>query len=188
MAVRDSAQNVLSRLLFVSAVSGLVACAGAPRPEPQSTALAAGGDDTAAEAQPAPEASGDDHSLTLGASGAPEYLGVIDRAGLRAIVDQGLGRVLARLQLSPVLLKGKFQGFRVNQIDPAWAASGVAVNDVLRRLNGAPIERPEQAMAAFESLRVASELALELSREGQILSLRYRIEDSASTSSPSAPP
>ena len=87
-----------------------------------------------------------------------------------------------------VLVKGKFQGFRVNQIDPAWAASGVAVNDVLRRLNGAPIERPEQALAAFESLRVASELALELSREGQIVSLRYRIEDIASTSSTSAPP
>ncbi|HEX6242060.1 MAG TPA: PDZ domain-containing protein [Polyangiales bacterium] len=107
---------------------------------------------------------------------------------MRAIVDQGLGRVLARLKLSPLLVKGKFQGFVVNQIDPAWAASGVTVNDVVLRLNGSPIERPEQAMAAFESLRVASELALELVRDGQRITLRYRIEDSASISSASAPP
>jgi S1-C subfamily serine protease len=118
------------------------------------------------------------------------YLGVIDRTGLAAIIEQGLGRVLARLHVSPVLVQGKFQGFRVNAIDPAWSAAGLLVNDVVLRLNGQPIERPEQAVVAFESLRVASELALELSRGGQKLSLRYRIEGAApspSTSSAMAP-
>jgi type II secretory pathway component PulC len=113
---------------------------------------------------------------------------VIDRTGLVAIIDRGLGHVLARFKLSPVMAKGKFQGFRVDAIDPAWAAAGIAVNDVLLRLNGRPIERPEQALVAFESLRVASELALELARDGQKRALRYRIEARSPTSSASAPP
>ncbi|MEY2933513.1 MAG: hypothetical protein RL033_4262 [Pseudomonadota bacterium] len=114
------------------------------------------------------------------------YLGVIDRTGLAAIVEQGLGRVLARLHVSPVLVQGKFLGFRVNEIDPAWSAAGLLVNDVVLRLNGQPIERPEQAVVAFESLRVASELALELSRDGKKLALRYRIEGAAPTPSTSS--
>lgn len=179
---------MLSRLVFASVVLALAACASTPAPAPVSPAPAANETEptSASEAAEA-EQGGNEAPRTLTTGGQPDYLGAIDRAGLRAIIDQGLGRVLARLQLSPVLVKGKFQGFRVNQIDSAWAASGVAVNDVVLRLNGAPIERPEQALAAFESLRVASELALELSRDGQTMALRYRIEDSASTSSASAP-
>ena len=176
--------------MITSAVLGIAACASAPKREPEPAREPTAAVDTTPEsdAGDVPEPSAAPRAtLTAGGQHTPEYLGAIDRAGLRAILDQGLGRVLARLQLSPVLVKGKFQGFRVNQIDPAWAASGVAVNDVVLRLNGSPIERPEQAMAAFESLRVASELALELSRDGQTIALRYRIEDSASTSSASAP-
>jgi hypothetical protein len=116
------------------------------------------------------------------------YLGVIDRAGLVTIIEQGLGRVLARLKLSPAMERGKFQGFRVNGIDAAWAHAGIQANDVVLRLNGQAVERPEQAQAAFESLRVASELALELLRDGQKVALRYRIEGSSPTSNASAPP
>jgi S1-C subfamily serine protease len=143
-----------------------------------------------------PAAAGGESSKTLRpqpgiVSAETPYLGVIDRAGLSVIIEQGLGRVLARVKLSPVMLRGKFQGFRIDGVDPAWAAAGLLVNDVVLRLNGQPIERPEQAMVAFESLRVASELALELSRDGRKLVLRYRIEGTApspSTSSAMAPP
>jgi hypothetical protein len=104
------------------------------------------------------------------------YLGVLDREGLDAVIDQGLGRVLGRLKVSPVLQRGQFQGFRVTGVDVAWKAAGIAVDDVILRLNGQPIERPEQAQAAFESLRVASEISLDLLREGKPKKLRYRIE------------
>jgi S1-C subfamily serine protease len=104
------------------------------------------------------------------------YLGVLDREGLDALIDQGLGRLLGRLKVSPVLQRGQFQGFRVTGVDPAWKSAGIAVDDVILRLNGQPIERPEQAQAAFESLRVASEISLDLTREGKPKKLRYRIE------------
>jgi hypothetical protein len=108
--------------------------------------------------------------------GVSPYMGTIDRAGLIAIVDQGLGRFFSHLHLSPVVTQGKFVGFSIARIDPAWGEVGIAVGDVLLRVNGQPIERPEQAMAAFESLRVASEVALELTRAGVPATLRYRIE------------
>lgn len=104
------------------------------------------------------------------------YLGVVERAGLVAIVEQGLGRMLARLKLSPVMEGKRFRGFRVSALDPQWAECGLQVGDVLLRLNAQPIERPEQAMVAFESLRVASEIAVELQRSGEKMVLRYRVE------------
>jgi S1-C subfamily serine protease len=107
---------------------------------------------------------------------ATPYIGVIDREGLHVIVEQGLGRVLARLKVSPVLQQGRFQGFRVTALDPAWNGAGILLDDIITRLNGQPIERPEEAQAAFESLRVASEISLELLREGKPKKLRYRIE------------
>lgn len=104
------------------------------------------------------------------------YVGVIDREGLHAIIDQGLGRLLGRLKISPVLQRGKFEGFRVTGLDPVWSGAGMLLEDVIVRLNGQPIERPEQAQVAFESLRVASEISLDLTREGKPKKLRYRIE------------
>ncbi|MFT3927331.1 MAG: hypothetical protein QM778_32655 [Myxococcales bacterium] len=104
------------------------------------------------------------------------YLGVIERQGLVALVDQGLGRFLQHVRLEPALNNGKFGGFRVAALDPAWKGAGIESGDVITRLNGQPIERPEQAMAAFESLRTASELRVDFTRGGAPGNLRLRIE------------
>jgi len=105
-----------------------------------------------------------------------DYLGVVDRAGLTAIVEQGLGRMLGRLQLRPTLEGNRFRGFRVAGLDAQWSTSGVRTGDIITRLNGQPIERPEQAMVAFDSLRVASEIAVEIVRDSKPMRLRYRVE------------
>ena len=145
-------------------------------------------------AEPAPEqASGPnlDHALTglptpeSSPVVAPEagdnlgrdpYAGVVNRAGLVTIVDQGLGRFLGRLRLSPVVTQGRFVGFGVTGIDPAWGDVGLRPGDVILRVNGQPIERPEQAMAVFEGLKTASEIAVDLTREGVPATLRFRVD------------
>ncbi len=103
-------------------------------------------------------------------------VGVIDRGGLVAIIDGGLGRVFQRVKLSPALRDGQFIGFRVAEIDPGWAVSLLQTGDVITALNGQIVERPEQAVAAFERLRQADELVLDLLRDGVPATLRYRIE------------
>jgi hypothetical protein len=108
--------------------------------------------------------------------GKDPYAGSINRAGLVVIVDQGLGRFFTHLKLAPVLDGKRFVGFAVTAIDPAWGDTGLREGDVLMRVNGQAIERPEHAMAAFEGLRVASEVVVELTRAGVPATLRYRID------------
>jgi hypothetical protein len=157
----------------------VLACAAPEKPvrSPAVVTTAASDAHDAGTAEPTEPPRAHDKTLQPGPVGAdPAYVGVLDRKGLVAVIDQGLGRMLARLKLSAVMTKGRFAGFRVTRIDPAWAAAGIEEGDVLLRLNGQTIERPEQAQEAFESLRVASEVALELVRGEEKRSLRYRIE------------
>jgi hypothetical protein len=172
------ASTVLLAALCVGQLQ-VLACATHEKPvrSPAVVTTAASAADDAGSTEPAEPPLAHDKTLQPGPVGAdPAYVGVLDRKGLVAVIEQGLGRMLARLKLSAVMNKGRFAGFRVTQIDPAWAAAGIEEGDVLLRLNGQTIERPEQAQEAFESLRVASEVALELVRGEEKRSLRYRIE------------
>jgi type II secretory pathway component PulC len=45
------------------------------------------------------------------------------------------------------------------------------------RVNGQPIERPEQAVRVWNSLHVASELMIEYLREGESRHVRFEIVD-----------
>jgi hypothetical protein len=168
---------VLLALLAACAARGSAKVETAPPPEP-----AEGGEkqpdlDRSLSALPTPEneptvvAPPADDNL-----GANPYSGSIDRAGLIAIVDQGLGRFFGHLRLAPVMDGKRFVGFAVAGIDPAWGDIGLRPGDIIQRVNGQVIERPEQAMAAFESLRVASEVMVEITRAGVPATLRFRIE------------
>jgi hypothetical protein len=108
--------------------------------------------------------------------GREPFAGTIDRTRMILIVDQGLGRFFGQLKLRPSLDGKRFVGWEVVGIDPAWGETGIRVGDVLLRVNGQAIDRPEAAMTAFESLRVASEVLVELTRAGVPASLRYRIQ------------
>ncbi len=122
----------------------------------------------ALEPAPAPAAS---------APPAPErYAGVIDRAGLITIIDAGLGRLFQRVRVEPALKGKRFVGFQIASIDPAFGSAVLVPGDVIVRVNGQAIERPEQALTAFERLRVSDELVIDLLREGESSTLRFRIE------------
>jgi len=128
---------------------------------------------TVAEASEGPAADSVANQKSLPPDGV---IGVIDRQGLIVIIDQGLGRLFQRLKVSPFLKQGRFVGFEVTSIDPRWEISTLRKGDVITALNGQIVERPEQAMAAFERLRQADELVVDLLREGTPATLRYRIE------------
>jgi hypothetical protein len=165
--------------LYPLAALLLGACAArAPAPPPPPPASAESADLAARPPPPPPPPARSERIMiaTVTNDKNSPYVGVIDREGLHAIIDQGLGRLLGKLKIGPVLQRGKFEGFRVTGLDPVWSGAGILLDDVIVRLNGQPIERPEQAQVAFESLRVASEISLDLTREGKPKKLRYRIE------------
>lgn len=84
------------------------------------------------------------------------------------------------LDTQPVFVAGKFHGFRIAELrggPDEWKGIDLKPGDVVTSVNGFPIERPEQALEAFQSLSVASELRVDLEREGEPRSLRWAILD-----------
>jgi len=117
------------------------------------------------------------------ASGAPAAQPdhALARSAVHAVVSQGLGYFLQRVELDdqPVFAGRKFHGFRIVRLrdQPFWDGVDLKPGDVVTGVNGFPIERPEQAQTAFDSLEVASELRVEYDREGQAHELVYGIVD-----------
>jgi type II secretory pathway component PulC len=82
-----------------------------------------------------------------------------------------------------VLAGRQFVGFRLAGARhlAEWRAAGLDLRegDVVVRVNGVRIVRPEHAMTAFERMRTLRELVLEVLRDGAPLSLRHPILDAA---------
>jgi type II secretion system protein C len=100
---------------------------------------------------------------------------------VRAAISQGLGAFLRHVELDnqPVRADGKFHGFRIAALrDPDfWSGVDLKPGDVVTSVNGFPIERPEQAQTAFDSLGVASELRVSYERDGKPREIVYPIVD-----------
>ncbi len=106
--------------------------------------------------------------------------GVIARTDLLPVLDGGLGRFLQNVQTEPAFHKGAFVGFRIVSLfpgEPAFASLDLRPGDTVTRINGKPIERPEQAIAVWEELRTASDLIVDYRRNGEAHALRFAIVD-----------
>lgn len=155
------AYALLSLLLTILPLAS-IACSGAVRAAPVARAPAA---------RPAPE--------PAAPATPPEH--TVARSAVHAVVSEGLGMFLRRVDLDdhPVFVGGKFHGFRIAGLRDAqfWNGVDLKPGDVVTSVNGFPIEHPEQAQTAFESLEVASELRVAVEREGQPRELVYAIVD-----------
>jgi len=151
---------------FVSTMFALSGCGGA------ATSRSAARPSVARAATPVPAP-----SIAEASGGA-----TITRAQLEAVLDGGLGRFLGRVETEPAREAGQFVGFRIVALEGSLASadaasSGLRAGDVVMRVNGQIIERPEQAFAVWEGLRVASTLAIEYLRAGQRREARFEIVD-----------
>jgi S1-C subfamily serine protease len=147
--------------------AALVACGGS-NPPPAST-------------PPAPAASAAaSSSASVAAPDPPARPGHLSRSQVVATLSRGFGAFLARGQLEPSLINGRFRGWRIVKLapgDPMWRGVDLGPGDVVTQVNGMPLERPEQALAAFQSLAVAKELRVSVDRSGVAKELVYPIDD-----------
>jgi len=110
----------------------------------------------------------------------PVSTGEISRAALTPVLEAGLGRFLQGVLTSPALDDGHFVGFRLERLypeDERFRGIDLGPGDTILRVNGQSVERPEQALSVWNSLRVASELWIEYLRDGQRRELRFAIID-----------
>lgn len=153
-------------LVLTSALALLGACGGSS-PAPSSSAQrGAGGEQPAAP----PESPEEGRAVS----------GTIVRSDLEPILEGGLGRFLQGVETEPHVADGEFVGFRLTRLypdDERFAALDIGPGDTVVRVNGQPIERPEQALQVWNSLRVASELMIEYLRDGETRELRFEIVD-----------
>jgi type II secretory pathway component PulC len=137
-----------------------------------STAAAGG----ARPVTPPPAASANASSAPL-----PTPAGKLRRAAVLQTISAGLGSFLQYVSFDvdhPVLRDHKFFGFRIAQLNgDGWKGIDLRPGDIVTSVNGFPIERPEQAMEAFESTAVASEVRVDYERAGEMRALRLAIID-----------
>lgn len=119
------------------------------------------------------------HAATAVVVGAGEH--AVTRSAIHAAIVDGLGVLLQRVDIDdqPAMVGGRFHGFRIAGLRASafWAGVDLKPGDVVTAVNGMPIERPEQAQAALESLEAARELRVAFERDGQPRELVYAIVD-----------
>jgi len=170
-------RNAAVIVFWVAVNSTTVACGGASattRPAPPS-AIAATDTTSVGEA-------GESTAPVAIATDRPRPPGPLTRPEVEALVARGLGMLLARVDVSAMLDAGHhFVRFRLDRADDLadWNAAGADVHlgDVIVRVNGIHIEHPEQALWAFERLRIARSIDVDLVRNGTPVTIRSPIVD-----------
>jgi type II secretory pathway component PulC len=124
-------------------------------------------------------------------AGATLPADAIRRSSVRSVLAAGPGAFLQKVTLddSPVFSAGKFHGFRIAALQgDSFRDVDLRPGDVVTRVEGMPIEHPEEAVEAFYTLQVASELRVDYERDGVAKTLRYRIvDDDGPNVAPAAP-
>jgi S1-C subfamily serine protease len=106
--------------------------------------------------------------------------GVLKRVALVRLLDAGLPRWLQGVEGDRALANHRFQGWLVKSLhpdDPCYKDVDIRTDDVVQKVNGKSIERPEQAFDVAESLRTAPALTVDYLRDGKALRLTIAISD-----------
>jgi len=98
----------------------------------------------------------------------------------RAVVDAKLNdlpALLTQARVIPHQMDGKPDGFLIQEIVPGslYAQAGLKNGDVIRKVNGQPVTRPEQGIALFHSLKNANGIDLEIARNGTVHTAHFDI-------------
>lgn len=112
------------------------------------------------------------------ALGSQVQAGSIPRSVLRAELERGIGRFLQQVRVQAAVSRGHFVGWKLVSLFAKRHDVHVQVlqaGDILLRVNGASVERPEDFKAIWDSLADAKEIVLDIERDGQPSSLHYAI-------------
>lgn len=168
-----------ARLFFALVPFALFGCGAgneaAPPAAPRAAAKPAAGADAA----------------NAGAPKAPEKL---ERSALATVLPSGLPWLLRRVWPEEVFREGKFVGWRLVAIPEEWTGLDLRPDDVVTRVNGKPVETPEQLWDAWATLATAPELRVSYERGTDTKEIVLPIEGPpapellASLTNPSPPP
>jgi general secretion pathway protein C len=127
-----------------------------------------------AQAAPPPTATA---PTTTAAAVAPRTTS-LKRSQVKQGIARGLGYFLQNVTVEdyPVMHGNKFYGFKIKTIS-AELGVDLQPGDVVTRVNGMSIERPEEADAAMRSLEKAPSLKVDYERNGKPMTLELPITE-----------
>jgi type II secretion system protein C len=101
---------------------------------------------------------------------------LVNREDVTAAVGD-INRFMTQARLRPHFEMGKPAGFSVSEIVPGSLMEklGLKNNDVIKKVNGMAVSRPEEVMQAYAQLQQDSNIELEIDRGGRMEILRYEI-------------
>lgn len=99
----------------------------------------------------------------------------------RETVDHSVGnlsQLLTQMRAIPNIQNGRTNGFALSEIEPGsvFDEMGFEEGDVLRSINGQPLTDPSQAMSMMNALRNASQITVQVLRDGELVTLTYQIQ------------
>ncbi len=88
-----------------------------------------------------------------------------------------IGELLKQAQAVPYLENGETTGFQLRRIQRGSliAQIGLQRGDILRNINGLPLNSPEKALQLFGQLRQAKKINIDLERRGKAMTFAYEI-------------
>lgn len=113
--------------------------------------------------------------------------GHLARADVDAVVMRnGPPWLLQRIDIEETLRDGKFVGWRLLRMPPEWEGIDLKPGDVITRVNGMTIEKPEDLWTAWTSLVVATDLKVAYEREGAAREMVFHIDGEPAKELPQA--
>ncbi len=106
--------------------------------------------------------------------------GIVRRSALVHLIDAGLPRWLQGVEGDRMLAHHRFQGWLIKSLHPGdscYQAIDLRRGDVVQKVNGKSIEKPEQAFDVAESLRTAPAIVVDFLRDGKTTRLTIAIAD-----------
>jgi len=115
---------------------------------------------------------------TTTAAAVPPKTTSLRRSQVKAGIARGLGYFLQNVTVDdyPVMRNNKFHGFKVKAISTELGVD-IQPGDVVTRVNGMPIEHPEEADAAMRTLEKATALRVDFERDGKPRTLELPITE-----------
>jgi general secretion pathway protein C len=101
---------------------------------------------------------------------------LVNREDVTAAVGD-INRFMTQARLRPHFEVGKPAGYSVSEIVPGSLMEklGLKNNDIIKKVNGIGVSRPEEVMQAYAQLQRDSNIELEIDRGGRTEILRYEI-------------
>lgn len=104
--------------------------------------------------------------------------GSVNRGDLLAVLEAGIPRFLAKLEVDAERVGGRFVGWRLKAYkEPTYERFVLQPGDLIMAVNQHSLERPEQLMQVWEGLAHAGEIVFDIVRGDQPSAVRFVIED-----------